>query len=96
METLINKLNIISISNPNIKDDIDILCDTLEKINIEESLENENYDKIITQISCDLSNVKIINTPEVLQCIKDYFTFLYKKTKCFNNIFEHNSCSYIF
>jgi hypothetical protein len=92
METLINKLNNISISKPNMKDDIDILCDTLEKINIEESLQNET----ITELCCDISKIKIINDPEVFQCIKDYFTFLYKKTKCFNNIIEHNSYSYVY
>lgn len=88
MDNLINSLNKLSMSYPDSKDDIDDLCNVMKNI----SIDMDNIDDVTSELSkLDMSDIDLSKIPiECIDIIKDYFCFLYKKTKCMNKIIVEN------
>jgi hypothetical protein len=92
MDNLINNLSKLSMSYPDSKNEIDDLCNIMKNISIDE----DNIDDVMLNLSkLDLSNLDNPIPIECINIIKDYFCFLYKKTKCMNKIIIENfNCVY--
>lgn len=94
MDDLINMLNDLTLKCPEIKNELDTIVSHFENINIE-IIENDNIKDIII----NLSKIEIINEevkPIIIKYIKDCFSFLYRKEKCMNNMFEITNNRYVY